>query len=545
MRRPSRDPGRALFRPLRAAALTLGLATGLVVDLALRPGESLAEERMQDEADASPPTSAPTSDAGELDDLMGGFEDDFDATALGSPAPDGSTLPGPEWISKLPFGDWIRRNVDLSGSIASGAVVSYLDHDAAHGDRPTSPTDPDFPDQLGRSSDFGGLTRLDLDGFLQLDVKLPRDWLLRAEALGWYDFAYRIKGRGDYGGPVLDVYEWQADAGEVYLGGPIHDRVDLTIGRKIVNWGRSDTFRIVDVVNPLDNKEPGLVDIEDLRRPRTMAKLDASSGPWTAEALAVLETRFDRNPPPGSDFYPNLSRFAQAPGLIVTFPTDDESNFSRKPGFAGRFEGNFSGWDFGLFGAWVDETSRVLDVEPATGARLEGNRYGMVGAAGNVTRGAWLAKFELAWLTDVRMLRPRAVGPLPFWSDDKQRLDSMLGLEWYGPDSLTVALEIVNRQWLDLPKSRVLLEFFEQSTFETGLRISRPFFRERLDVTLLGVVFGERAQDGGLVRASGEWELTDSWKVEGGWLAFIGGPDKGIGNWDDNDRVYLELKYSF
>ena len=476
------------------------------------------------------------ADDEEPDDLMGGFEDDVDEAALATESAES------DWRTRLPFGEWLIENVDLSGSLSTGAVVSYLDHSVPHGDRPTQ---VGGPGELGRNSGYAGLDRLDLDGNLQLDVKLPNDWRLRAEALGWYDFAYRVKGRGDYGGSVLDVYEWQVDSGEVYASGPIHEYVDLTIGRKIVNWGRSDTFRIVDVVNPLDNKEPGLVDIEDLRRPKAMAKLDFSRGPWLGEAILVAETRFDRNPPPGSDFYPDLSRFAPAEGLIVVFPDEDGSNFSRKPGFAGRFEGNFSGWDFGIFGAYVDETSRTLDVELATGARLEGNRFGMVGAAGNITRGAWLAKFEFAWLTDVRLLRPRASGPLPYWSDDKQRIDSMVGIEWYGPDTLTVALEIVNRQWLDLPRSPVLPEFYEQSVFETGLRISRSFFHERLDVTLLGVVYGERAQDGGLFRASGEWELSDAWKIESGWLVFLGGPDKALGAYDSNDRVYGELKYSF
>lgn len=487
---------------------------------------------------------APTARAqdGDLDDLLGGFEEDFDASALEVEAIDGDAPAGPEWLERLPGGHWLRRHVDLSGSLASGVVVNYVDHESPHGDRPTAPGDPGF---VGRNSDFGGLSRLDLDGLLQLDVELPYAWQLRAEALGWYDFAYRIKGRGDYGGAVLDVYEWQVDTGELYLTGPLHANVDFTLGRKVVNWGRSDTFRIVDVVNPLDNKEPGLVDIEDLRRPRAMAKLDASRGPWTAEAIAVLETRFDRNPPPGSDFYPNLSRFSAAPGLIVVFPIEDESNFSRDPGFAARIEGNFSGWDFGVFGAWVDETSRVLDADPAVGVRLEGNRFGMVGVAGNVTRGAWLAKVELAWLNDLRIVSPLAAGPIPLTTSGEQRVDGMLGVEWYGPNTLTAALEVVHRHWIDLPRSPTLPEFFEQSTFETGLRISRSFFRERLDVTLLGVVFGERAQDGGLFRASAEWEIDAHWKLEGGWLLFEGGPKKGLGNFDANDRLYAELKLSF
>ena len=46
------------------------------------------------------------------------------------------------------------------------------------------------------------------------------------------------------------------------------------LGRQIVNWGRSDTVRVLDVINPLDNREPGLVDIEDLRLPVTMARVD-------------------------------------------------------------------------------------------------------------------------------------------------------------------------------------------------------------------------------------------------------------------------------
>lgn len=478
----------------------------------------------------------------EVDDLLGGFEEDFDATSLEVEEAVADAPAGPEWLERLPGGHWVRRHVDLSGSLASGLVVNYIDHESPHGDRPTAPGDPGF---VGRNSDFGGLSRLDLDGMLQLDVELPHAWQLRAEALGWYDFAYRIKGRGDYGGPVLDVYEWQVDAGEVYLAGPIQEHVDFTLGRKIVNWGRSDTFRIVDVVNPLDNKEPGLVDIEDLRRPRTMAKLDVSKGPWAAEAIALLETRFDRNPPPGSDFYPNLSRFSAVPGLIVIFPMESESNFSRNPGFAARIEGNFSGWDFGVFGAWVDETSRVLDADPVAGVRLEGNRFEMVGLAGNLTRGAWLAKFELAWLNDLRLVRPLAGGALPLTTADKQRIDGMLGVEWYGPDTLTAALEVVHRQWIDLPRSPVLPEFYEESTFETALRISRSFFRERLDVTLLGVVIGERAQDGGLFRASAEWEIDESWKLEGGWLVFEGGPKKGLGNYDANDRLYVEAKLSF
>jgi hypothetical protein len=463
----------------------------------------------------------------DVDDLMGGFDDDFDVSEI-----EGGGDEIHPWLAALPQGEWIAENVDLSGSLETGAVYNYLDHDVEHGDQP------------GRRTQYGNLSRLDLDGFLQLDVQLPHDWLLRGEALGWYDFVYRAKGRGQYGGAVLDVYEWQVDSGEVYASGPLTEKVDLTLGRKVVNWGRSDTFRIVDVVNPLDNKEPGLVDIEDLRRPRTMVKLDATSGPWSGTLLVIPEHRYDRQPPLGSEFFFDL---AKAPFLRSrTIESDDD--FQGTPGFAAKFGGSFSGWDFTLYGAYVEETSRVLD---STGSffgtlfQLESNRFGLAGVAGNYTVDAWLFKIESAYLHDVHILRASANPPF-LESDGVDRFDTMVGVEYFGPDSLVIALEIVNRHYVEKISQVVAANAAsERSRFETALRISRPFFRERLDVTLLGLAIGERFQGGGLVRLSADFELTDSWSMDGGILIFIGGPDDGLGAFDSNDRLFASLKYSF
>jgi len=83
-------------------------------------------------------------------------------------------------------------------------------------------------------------------------------------------------------------------------------------------------------------------------------------------------------------------------------------------------------------------------------------------------------------------------------------------------------------------------------------------------VTALAIGFGERLQNGGLVRFSGDYEITDAWRAEGGIIIYIGGPDDGIGAFDSNgiiiyiggpddgigafdsnDRLYGQIKYSF
>jgi len=488
--------------------------------------------------------SSPVHADEDLDDLMGGFDDDFDVSIIED---DGDDLP--LWAAYLPGGKWLSQYVDIGGSLATGIVWNYLSHTAADSHIDTDGVPP--LNAPGGRTDYGGLSRLDLDGMLQIDVQLPDDWKARAELLAWYDFAYTIQGRSDYNAAVLDVYEWQVDSGEVYAEGPISESFDLTIGRKIVNWGRSDTFRVVDVVNPLDNKEPGLVDIEDIRRARGMLKLDYQSGPWSGQALLLVEHRYDRQPPPGSDFIPDVftSPAVGGGGLAGGTPIDDRSDLQRAPGFAAKFDGRFSGWDFSLYGAYLDQTTRTVDVIGAA-ARQEPNRFGMVGAAGNFTRGAFLVKAEIAYLMGVRTFR-FAVNPAPpptafLLNEQRNRLDTMVGIEWYGPDQLSVALEIVNRHLFDHPGGPPgTFEITAADNFETALRITRPFFRERLDVTLLASVLGERAQDGALFRASADYELTDSFKMSGGWLVFFGGPRFGIGAFDSNDRIYGELKYSF
>ena len=463
----------------------------------------------------------------EEDDLMGGFDDDFDMADLDSMEDE---VPG--WLAALPFGEALYENVDISGSIATGGVWNYLSHTA--------------PDGQGGTTDFGGLSRLDLDGFLQVDVQLPGEWKIRAEALAWYDFVYQIQGRRDYNGAVLDVYEWQVDTGEVYLTGPLHDNLDITIGRKVINWGRSDTFRVVDVVNPLDNKEPGLVDIEDLRRAKAMVKLDATSGPWSAQLLVIPEHRYDRQPPIGSDFVSEKS--------VLLGQIDGRSDFSGTPGLAGKVDGRFSGWDFSVYGAYVDDTARTPQLLSPASLRFEANKIGMLGLAGNVAFGAWLLKAESAMLWGTRSLRLDCLPESPciesgipgLLNSERDRIDTMVGLEWYGPDQLSVALEIVNRHLIDHPGGRTgLREITAQDNFQTALRVSRLFFRERLDITLLALALGERFQDGALFRASAVFEVTDSVKVEGGWLAFMGGPSSGLGAFNSNDRVYGEIKYSF
>jgi hypothetical protein len=150
----------------------------------------------------------------------------------------------------------------------------------------------------------------------------------------------------------------------------------------------------------------------------------------------------------------------------------------------------------------------------------------------------------LAWLKEIQIFRFKRGVPLPS-GNDEDRIDSMVGVEYYGRDNLTIVVEVVNRHLLNKPKGPSSTLLTSKSRIESSLRISRPFFRERLNLTALAVGFGERLQHGGIVRLLGDYELTDSWKAEAGIIFYIGGSEPGLGAWEKNDRFYGEIKYSF
>ena len=215
-----------------------------------------------------------------------------------------------------------ERIWDLSGSVEVSGSVNYIEHRSDTG------------------TYYAGLQRLRNRANLQLDVDLFQDWKLRAEGWGFYDAAYAINGRGDYTHDVLREYELDAEVGEAWLAGDVGEHVDVALGRQVVIWGRSESLRVLDVLNPLDNREPGRVDLEDIRRPVSMLNVKGYAGDWSAALIAIPEIRFDSNPVVGSDFFPGTIELSER-----------RPHHFEDTELAAAVNGIFSGWDVSFHGA--------------------------------------------------------------------------------------------------------------------------------------------------------------------------------------------------
>jgi len=434
---------------------------------------------------------APAQEEDSLEDVLGGFEDEEPRFEV-EPADEDKAEPS--------------RPLDVSGSLEISGSINYRSH---HSDTGT---------------DYKGLQRLRNRLNLQLDIDLPREWVMRLEGWAFYDAAYSLNGRGDYTQEVLDEYELDADLGEAWVRGALHQAVDIKIGRQIVIWGRSETLRVLDILNPLDNREPGRVDLEDLRRPLGMLRIDGYADKWSVTALAIPEIRFDLNPVKGSDFYP---------GIVE--PHEKEPEDFEDVELAGAVTGIFEGWDISFHAAyfWNDQPRFRRAQNPLV---LVHDRLFLVGSGANYTSGSWLLKYEVAYIGGIGF----------FNAGEKDRLDALLGVEYYGFIDTSIVVEGLNRHLFNYDRAlRSAPDFTREDTQEIAVRITRDFLNDTLHFMAIGVLFGWDARDGSVFRFDVQYDLRDALEAGVGILLYQNGDLPPFDEWGRNDRLIFNVKWSF
>ncbi|MFO7962769.1 MAG: DUF1302 family protein [Desulfobacterales bacterium] len=347
-----------------------------------------------------------------------------------------------------------------------------------------------------------------------------------------HDAAYRLNGRTNYTEDVLDEYEDEIELREAHIMGRLTRNLDLKVGRQIVVWGKSDNIRITDVLNPLDLREPGLTDLDDLRLPLAMTKLDYYIGNWNMAGIIVHEIRFDKIPAWGSDFYPYADPL---PGEDK--PSDGIDNQE----YGLSLKGTFSGWDISFFFAdifWDTPHARFIGPFLPVSVELAHARVQMLGTAFNAALGNWIVKFEAAYLDGLEWFnRP---------CEEYSRSDIMVGLEYYGFDQTVITLEIADRHIHKFDSAlKQPPDSLRENRPETALRMSRTFMNETLELEYLLFVFGFDGKDGKFQRFTSSYDLTDYTEIKGGVLLYHSGDLPEYARIGDNDRIFAEIKYSF
>ncbi len=474
----------------------------------------------------------------QLDDVLKGFEDDQaqkvqpkkklkKSGAKTEPHPKSNGMTGDEVLegfddaAEEPAGGGTKKQVlpqwlSLDGYLKLSSVYSYLPHGAE-----------------ATGTDWHGLTRLRPELKLDFKSELSKNWQARISGHAYYDLAYAINGRSDYSDEVLAAYESELELDEAYLQGNLTKNFDLKTGRQIVVWGRSDSIRITDVLNPLDTRWPGLVDIEKLRLPITMTRVDYYLKDWHLTAIALHEVRYNKRPAFGSDFFPAVRPLPEE-------ESPDEGFSAGNTQFAAAINGIFSGWDMSVYFADIYDRNGHLKEGESSGplSVIAHSRIKMIGGAVNVVRGNWLIKSEAAYFDGFEFTNTHG--------RKFSRLDALAGVEYSGISDATITLEVANRHYFDFDNAlEDPPDYQKQDLFEWALRITKPFLNDTLTLTFLSTLFGPTGQDGGFQRMAAEYDLTDSIELSGGIVLYQSGDLRRTRGIEDNDRIFFEVQYHF
>ena len=416
---------------------------------------------------------------------------------------------------------WEQTLGAFSGSAGLSASFSYAK------DAPAGKT----------QADWSGLTKLRPYFSLTWDAKLGENWKTRISGKAFYDLAYGMKEIGNFSDEVLSELEKEAELREIYLEGSPFRSLDVKLGKQIVYWGVANSLRVVDVLNPTDDREFGMTDLEDIRLPINMTKLDYYIGDLKLEAVAVHEIKFNKSAPFGSDFNPSTHKINEV------IPESSAENTE----YGLALIGTFGGWDASLHWAqYFDDTAhfKITKVTfiPGLGAvpilEQRHSRLTMGGVTLSIPSGNFIWKAEAAKLQKMEFA---LVTDKTF-----SRTDVLLGSEYSGwsDTSLTLEFRVQHLNDFDL-KLEASPDLQLEDRIATTVSFMQDYINQTLHLSVVGMMIGKRGGDGGINRVSLEYDVVDAFSVKGGVMIYQSGGNTYFQSLNENDRLFFEVRYSF
>ncbi|MCK5098831.1 MAG: hypothetical protein KAR45_12050 [Desulfobacteraceae bacterium] len=387
-------------------------------------------------------------------------------------------------------------------------------------------------------TDHRGLSALSgkLDLMISKDLSKTFDMVLTGTWL--YNHAYRLNTKEYYTSHFLDRYKKEAELNKAFIRGNLTDNLDIKFGRQIAVFGKSDSIRITDILNPINALEIGMTDIKDLRLPVFMSRLDYYIKDWAVSSYVIHEHRGNRLPVFGSDFY------------YSPFPEPETASISmnvKNTGFAMSMSKVLPSMDIALYFARVYDNTPYLDIKNRNGfiqPCFGYSKINMAGIALNKAKGNFLFKAETACINGLHLSAYQSNGAWMKNNNSYSRLDVLFGFEYSGFSNTNISFEASDRWYHNLDKAGRAAGV-KANNYQYALRVSRTFMNEALELSVLTSYFGVSVKDGGFFRFNAEYDITDSVKFTAGIIFYKSGDAVMVRKIGNNDRIFCSIKYSF
>lgn len=353
-----------------------------------------------------------------------------------------------------------------------------------------------------------------------------------------YDPIYDLTDH--YPSNVRDDQRFEVMIREAYADIPAGDW-DFRLGRQHIIWGEMVGLFFADVVSAKDLRQLVLPDFDLIRIPQWAARAEYFQGDFHAEGVWIPYMTYDDIGKPGSEFYP--FRPSPVAGFRTIIASEDKPKGLDDSAFGARLSWLKGGWDISGFYystndplAAFERQTRLLPTPTIVYEPIH-ERIHQLGATLGKDLGPMVLKAEAVYTKDKQFTTTRSADADGLVSQDF--LDYIVGLEWSFPQETRVNVQFFQR-WFPDHDAGILFDTTENGA---SFLFSTQALHPKLESEMLLISSLNRSD------WSAQFKLT--WKLDGNWRLATGvdileGPEHGLfGTFDDQDRIYTEIRYTF
>jgi hypothetical protein len=347
-----------------------------------------------------------------------------------------------------------------------------------------------------------------------------------------YDAAYDLSSY--YPSAVRQDQRYDFFVRENYLDISTGD-FDFRLGRQHVIWGEMVGLFFADVVSAKDQREFILPAFDIMRIPQWAMRAEYSKNDTHVEVLWIPVPTIDEIGKHGSDFYPGPLR-----GTASFLGEDRSGRNIGNSNYGVRLSQLINGWDIsGFYYHSLDAASTFYRVSGPAEPLVFQPRHDEIDQVGaTVTKdfGSIVLKGELVY-TDGRKFnvsRPTAINGL----FRQNTLDYAVGLDFNLPADTRLNLQFFQRVFFAHDRD----SFSDQVENGASILLSGKLWR-KLEAQALLIHSLNRSD--WMFRPRLSWQFEKNWRWALGGDVFGGEPTGLFGRFENNDRVYTELRFSF
>ncbi|MFW6034984.1 MAG: hypothetical protein ACOCRZ_01880 [Halothermotrichaceae bacterium] len=303
---------------------------------------------------------------------------------------------------------------------------------------------------------------------------------------------------------------------------------DIRVGRQFYSWGKADGIQITDILCPADNRE--------FSSDFTESRIAVDSVKYryllpSADLELIWIPFFQEAKNPAAEDNPWLIRPEIPEGLNINKTKKPEKTLANSE-FAGRLSGYINGVDYSLSAAYLWDDQPVYHLDGFE-LKPEHHRLGFVGLNMSRPMGDFVGRFEGAYFQGKYFEAENSSGLL-----EKDYIHAIGGFDWYPANNWVLSSQLAYKHILDY--EGIIKN--DKGQYTATFSVSKSFLRETLE--LENNLYYKFADKSGYNSFSADYAVTDNYHLKAGFDIFCG--DKGlIGNYDDNDSIWIKSTYSF